>query len=380
MRARPDGRVILLGANGTIGRLTAGAMVRQGLQPLLAGRNEIELRDLAEELSDRTADGAALDVAVVSTDSPDQLRALVQSSGDVLVSCIGPASRRADTVVSAAAEAGCGYLDCVWEPPFVRKVFSQYGPLAASNGAVLLPAFGCHDVAGSLAATIAVRRTMTGSRPPARVDIGYFVLGAGRGVPPSVALIEDSYRWTGGRLRPERPGVRVRSFEVGAGKQSEGLSLGSAEHFTVPRLAATIADVNVYVGWYGRLTKAAAVAGAVSGPASRVPGFGSVWESMVRGVSGSSGPGSGSDNATGRSRSLVVAETYDADGVFQQRVRVEGPPPQELTGSLLSWGAGMLLRGAEDGVGALGPAEAFGTEAVVSGCMALGLAEIHHRH
>lgn len=380
MRARPDGRVILLGATGTTGRITAQAMVRQGLEPVLAGRNEVDLRDLAEELSDRSASGAALEVAVVSTETPSSVQELLRSPGDVLVSCVGPFTKQGDAAVSAAAEAGCGYLDCAWEPPFVRKVFSQFGPTAAGNGSVLLPAFGCHDVAGSLAATIAVRRTLAASRPPARVDIGYFVTGAGRGVPPSVALIEDSFRWSGGRLRPERPGVRVRSFEVGAGKQSEGLSLGSAEHFTVPRLAATISEVNVYVGWYGRLTKAAAVAGAVSGTASRVPGFGSVWESMVRGVSGSAGPGVGSDPSARRPRSLVVAETYDADGVFQQRVRVEGPPPQELTGSLLSWGAGMLLQGAENDAGALGPAEAFGTEALVSGCMALGLAEVHHRY
>jgi hypothetical protein len=369
---------VLLGATGTAGRLTAAAMVRQGLDPVLAGRDEGALRLLAEDLAAGASRPLHLEVAVADTSDEPAVHALVVSPADVLVSCVGPFTDNGGSAVAAAVAAGCGYLDCAWEPTFIRRVFGEFGPMAARAGAVLLPAFGYHDVAGSLAATIAVRRTMTGSRPPARVDVGYFVSGGNRGALPRVARIDDSFRWTGGRMRSERAGTSVRAFEVGAGKHADSLSLGSAEHFTIPRQAGTITDVNVYVGWYGRLTKAAAVAGAVSGTASRMPGLGTVWDSVMRGIGGSDPSPMGNSNDQGQ-RTLAVAETFDADGAFQQRVRVEGPAPLELTASLLSWGAGMLLSGASTQVGALGPAEAFGTEALISGCMALGLAEVHHR-
>ncbi len=367
-----------MGARGDLGRLTAAAMVRQGLQPVLAGRDVGALREIAEDLAAEHPSDRALEVAVADTANPDSVRALIASTGDVLVSCVGQFPAQGEAPIRAAIDAGCGYLDSSWEPQFVRRVFSRYGPAAVARDAVLLPAFGCYYTAGALAATIAVRRTMTGSRPPARVDIGYFVTGSGRAGAPGDALIEESFRWKDGRLQQERPGSRVRTFDIGGGKHADALSLGAAEHFTVPRLAASITAVNVYVGWFGRLTRAAAVAGSVGGTASRVPGFGGVWDTMLRGIGGAAGGGPVEAQGN-RRRSVVVAETFDGDGDFQQRVRVEGPPPYPLTASLLSWGAGMLLQGAESGVGALGPAEAFGTEALVGGCMALGLAEIHHR-
>lgn len=363
-----------------MGRETAAAMVRQGLEPILAGRDEAALLDLAEELTAGTSGGTRPDIAVVDATSTDQVSGLLRSAGDVLVSTVSPFQSVGEAAVRAALDMGSGYVDCAWEPAFIRRAFNSYGPVAAGNGAVLLPAFGSQAVAGSLAATIAVRRTMTGSRPPARVDVGYFVTGSGRSVAPGSALVDDSFRWSENRLRTERPGTRVRTFEVGSGKHLDALSLGSAEHFTVPRLAASISEVNVFVGWFGRLTRAAAMAGAVGGTASKMPGFGAVWDSMVRGIGGNSAAGGPPPTTTGTPRTVVVAETYDADGAFQQRVRVAGPAPRPLTASLLSWGAGMLLQGAETTSGSLGPAEAFGTEALVSGAMALGLAEIHHRY
>ncbi len=377
MRARPDGRVLLLGATGGIGRSTAAAMIRQGLSPVLAGRDESRLADLASELSVALPDGEVLDTAIADTSSPGSVAALVRSPGDVLVSTVGPFTSHGDAAVRAATDSGCGYVDCSWEPPFLRRVFSRYGPIAANRGSVLLPAFGCYYVAGTLAATIASRRAMTGSRPPARVDIGYFVTGPGGSGAPGDVFTHESFRWADRRVQEERPGARVRTFDLGGGKQGDALSLGTAEHFTVPRMAASITAVNTYVGWFGRLTRAAAVAGTVSNTASRVPGVGGMWGTVVKGIGTASGVNPVVDNGEKR-RTLVVAETYDADGDFQQRVRVSGPAPYALTASLLSWGAGMLLQGAESGAGALGPAEAFGTEALVGGAMALGLAEVHH--
>ncbi len=353
-------------------------MIRQGLLPILAGRDEEALAELAEELTGEAPSARTVDTALVDASSSTDICELLTSSGDVLVSAIDGFAKEGTTALRAAIDAGCGYIDCAWEPQFLRKVFSGYAAAAAANGAVVLPSFGCYYVAGTLAATIAVRRTMTINRPPARVDIGYFSTGAGRGGAPGEALIDDSFRWAEGRIKTERPGSRIRSFDLGGGRHQEALSLGSTEHFTVPRLAKSIAEVNVYMGWFGRFTRAAAVAGAVAGSATKMPAIGGVWDSVFRGLAVNSTTGAPETASDGHARTVVIAETYDADGGFQQRVRVEGPGPRELTGSLLSWGAGMLVQGVAAGEGTLGPAEAFGTEALISGCMALGLAETRY--
>ena len=44
------GRIVLFGATGYTGDLTARAMVARGLTPVLAGRTEARVRALAEEL------------------------------------------------------------------------------------------------------------------------------------------------------------------------------------------------------------------------------------------------------------------------------------------------------------------------------------------
>ena len=385
MRSRPDGRVVLFGATGYTGRLVAAELVRQGLAPVLAGRREDALAELSEELAAAAPGGVPLPTAVADAADHGSVRGLLRSSGDVLVSTVGPFVEHGEAAVAAAVAAGAGYLDSTGEPGFLRRVFGEFGPGAKRTGAILLPAFGYDYVPGELAASLALAQSVASAGEPARVDIGYFTVGgmkssAGTRASAAGVLLADSFRWTQSELRTERPGAHVRSFEVAPGKAWDGVSIGGIEHFTIPRESREVREVNVYVGWAGKLSKAASMAGAMSNTASRVPGVGSVWSSVLRGITGTAGPaGSGpSPEQRARSRSLVIAETFDPDNRLLQRVRVEGPSPYDVTASLLAWGAGMLLRGYGRGSGALGPTAAFGMDAFVSGCMALGLAEARH--
>ncbi|MCX6424634.1 MAG: hypothetical protein NTV96_08885, partial [Actinobacteria bacterium] len=50
-RPPSTGRVVLFGATGYTGRLTAEAMVRAGLAPVLTGRSETKLSSLVAELA-----------------------------------------------------------------------------------------------------------------------------------------------------------------------------------------------------------------------------------------------------------------------------------------------------------------------------------------
>jgi short subunit dehydrogenase-like uncharacterized protein len=166
------GRIVLYGATGYIGALTAQAMVASGARPVLAGRNQSRLSALAARLS-QAGDGTELETAVAAADEPGPLRDLI-GAGDVLVSTAGPFMKVGRPVVAVAMDAGAVYLDSSGEPPFIRQVFEEFGPRAERTGAVLLTAFGYDYVPGNLAGALALQA----AGPTAtRVQVGYFVRG-----------------------------------------------------------------------------------------------------------------------------------------------------------------------------------------------------------
>ena len=136
-------------------------------------------------------------------------------------------------------DAGAIYLDSSGEPPFIRQVFEEFGPLAERTGAVLLTAFGYDYVPGNLAGALALQAAGPAA---ARVQVGYFVRGNLRrgtsaGTRASVAgvLLAAGYAFRGGRIVTERTAAHVPSFEID-GKKEEAFSTGSSEHFALPRL------------------------------------------------------------------------------------------------------------------------------------------------
>jgi hypothetical protein len=149
------GRIVLYGATGYIGGLTAQAMVAAGARPVLAGRDQGRLNALAARLS-QAGDGIALETAVAGIESPEPLRRLLEA-GDVLVSTAGPFMKVGRPAVAAAVDAGAVYLDSSGEPPFIRQVFEEFGPRAERTGAVLLTAFGYDYVPGNLAGALALQ-------------------------------------------------------------------------------------------------------------------------------------------------------------------------------------------------------------------------------
>src|SRR6478672_5522455 len=112
------GRIVLFGATGYTGELTARELAGRGERPVLAARNEARVRALAEELGG--LDWAVADVACAS--GPGSVRALVEA-GDVLLSTVGPFARWGAPAVEAAIDARAHYLDSTGEPPFIRAVF-----------------------------------------------------------------------------------------------------------------------------------------------------------------------------------------------------------------------------------------------------------------
>jgi short subunit dehydrogenase-like uncharacterized protein len=367
------GRIVVFGATGYTGDLTARALVRRGARPLLAARNEDRVRALAQELG-------GLEWAVADVERPWSLQSLLER-GDVLVSTVGPFVRWGSAAVQAAIGAGAHYLDSTGESLFIREVFERHGSDAQAAGCGLITAFGFDWVPGNLAGALALRDA---GEAATRVDIGYFAPGARRassslsgGTRASAAgiAIEPGFAWHGGHLIAERPARGARSFELTPGRKARAVTVPGSEHFGLPRVHPSLRDVDVFLGSFGALSDPLRVLWAGLSLVSDIPGARSVLQDAFgRLFKGSTG---GPDAAArAESRSVVIAETFDAVGTRLSAVRLEGPNVYDLTASLLAWGAQSVATGGLQGTGAMGPVDGFGLEPLGTGAAEAGLLRV----
>ena len=361
-------RIVLFGATGYTGGLTARELVRRGGAPVLAGRSAERLGVLAAELG-------GLETRVADVAQPDTVRALV-GPGDVLISTVGPFMRWGEAALEAALSAGAHYLDSTGEGPFIRHVFKDAGPRAEAAGIGLLTAMGYDYVPGNLAGALALRDA---GEQATRVDIGYFWEGSSAGgmsggtrASAAGASLAPAFSWRTGNLVSERGARRVRRFDLGAGRSAQAISIGSSEHFALPRLGRNVWDVDVYLGWFGPASRAMQVFAAGADLATRIPGvragLGALSARMVKGSTG--GPDAAARAAT---RSVIVAEASDAGGRRLNSVRLVGPNGYDLTAGFLAWGAEQAAAGKLRASGALGPVDGFGLDELEAAAADYGL-------
>ncbi len=298
------------------------------------------------------------------------------AEGDVLITTVGPFARWGDAAAEAAIAARAHYLDSTGEPPFIRRVFEHYGPQAERAGIGMLTAFGYDWVPGNFAAALALRDAGSAA---VRIDTGYFVTGAtgagsfSGGTKASVAGVatEPAFAYRDGGLRTVRSADRHRSFTL-RGRELPAVTVGSSEHFALPKTHPGLREVNSYLGWFGPLSRPMQAFSLIGAGAMRVPGMrmfsNKLADRLVKGSTGGPGP-----EQRARSGSYIVAEAYDASGAKLAEAHVTGVDPYTFTAGILAWGA---RRAAEDGMlasGALGPDGAFGLDELEAGCREAGL-------
>lgn len=364
-------RIVVFGATGYTGDLTARALVDRGARPVLAARNEARVRALADELG-------GLEWAIADVDRPDSVRALVQR-GDVLVSTVGPFARWGEPAVQAAIAAGAHYLDSTGEGSFIRDVFERYGAGAQAAGCGLVTAFGYDWVPGNLAGGLALRDA---GEAATSVQIGYFNPGAGPGsasggtlASSAGVMLAPAFAWRGGRIVTERAARHGRAFELAPGKRARAIGAAGSEHFALPRVRPTLREVDVYLGWFGPASEPLRAVSAAMSVATKIPGVHGALEAVFsRLVKGSTG---GPDAAARAPiRSIILAEAYDAGGALLANVRLEGINFYDLTAGFLAWGAMTAAAGGLQGTGALGPVDGFGLDALEAGCAEAGIARV----
>lgn len=358
--------IVLFGATGYTGTLTAKAMVARGLSPVLAGRSRATLDSLARELG-------GLPVRVADVADPVSVRKLVKT-GDVLVSTVGPFARYGKPALDAALAGKAHYLDSTGEPAFVRQVFEQYHDRARKIDRVFLTAFGYDYVPGNTAAAAAVEK----AGPDAvRVDVGYFVgdgetfnMSQGTFTSLAGAMSEPGIFFNGGARQPAYGGLRTRRFDLN-GKMIGAMSVPGSECVALPVSYPQLRDVNVYLGWFGNFSPVVSGVAHAQRVLLGVPGYKRVvdWATGKLGSKGK-GPDEAERAAEG---SHIIAIAYDAAGNELARADLRGVNGYTYTANMLAWGAQQASEGKALGSGALGPVAAFGLPALVEGNQESGL-------
>jgi short subunit dehydrogenase-like uncharacterized protein len=360
------GRIVVFGATGYTGRLTAEALIARGARPVLAARDAVKLGELADAL------GGELETQVADVSRPPSVAALVEE-GDVLVATVGPFTRWGDAAAEAAIAKRAHYLDSTGEPSFIRRVFEQYGPRAATTGIGMVTALGYDWVPGNLAGALALREA---GAEAVRVDTGYYATGPGGfsgGTKASTAasVSEPGFAFRDGALRTTRASDRYRTFHV-RGRERPAIAVGSSEHFGLPPLQPRLREVNAYLGWFGKLSRPLQVASAVGSVAFRVPGARAAYQAAVgRFVRGSTGGPTADERAAAGSH--ILAEAYDAGGRRLSEAQLTGVDGYTFTAAMLAWGAERAAAGGLQGTGALGPVEAFGLDELEAGSREAGI-------
>ena len=233
--------VLLLGAAGNSGQLIAAELAARGMSLRLAGRRRGQLEDLARALA---AVGAEADLRTVDAGDAASLAEAIAGVG-VVLSVIGPFTRRAGPVIDACLSAGVSYVDIANEWPAVRALLDRDGQARARQVALVTGAgFG-----PAATETLVLRLVEQMGMTPDRVRVA---------AAASVTRQSDGVRQTIQETLPHgaityRDGQVVRE-ELGSG--ATVLAFGGARRQMLPgpvgdleaaRLASGAANVVAYI-------------------------------------------------------------------------------------------------------------------------------------
>ena len=335
--------IVLFGATGFTGRLTAHALFRRGAKFALAGRNRAKLERLAAETGEP-------DVILASVDDPDGLVGAL-AGARVLITCVGPFTRLGDAAADAALKAGVHYIDSTGEGVFIDRLIKSRSERARARGVAMAPALGFDEVPADVAATLA-----TEDMAAADLVLTYSVPSSpSSGTAKSVLdIVTNSGVWIAAGRRTEiRAGERSRwapmppplgprravSYPLAEGLLAPlHLDLNSLELYGTAGRGQALALKGLPV--LGALLRAAPVRRTVEGAIDRF-------------VSGPEG------DARGR-RWTILAEARSGDR--RRNVVVTGRDPYGLTAELLAAGALHMLDDDFDASGVLAPVQAIGLD------------------
>jgi short subunit dehydrogenase-like uncharacterized protein len=244
--AQRDFDIVLYGATGFVGKLTAEYLVKAGgdARIALAGRSQDKLRAVRDTLGESAQ---SWQLIAADASQPSTLNALA-AQAQVVVTTVGPYINYGLPLVAACAAAGTDYADLTGEPMFIRESIDLYQKQAIDSGARIVHSCGFdsipsdltvyalyeraqQDQAGELTDTnmvvrsfaggfsggtvvsmLEVLRTASADPEARRVMNDPYTLTPDRGAEPELGAQPDA-RWRrGGEIAPELDGYWTGAF------------------------------------------------------------------------------------------------------------------------------------------------------------------------
>jgi short subunit dehydrogenase-like uncharacterized protein len=146
--------LILLGATGFVGRLTAGYLAEHappGLRIGLAGRSERRLAEVRAGLGTAAQEWPLI---VADSTDPQDAQSLARMAG-AIATTVGPYRRLGLPLAQACAEAGTDYADLTGEVLFIRDTIDSCHQAAVRTGARIVHSCGFDSVPSDLGVLLA---------------------------------------------------------------------------------------------------------------------------------------------------------------------------------------------------------------------------------
>ena len=144
--------VVLYGASGYTGKLTAWKLAERGIPFIAAGRNKERLQ---EEMS-KVPELAGHDYQCVAVEHETNALTELLKGKKAVINIVGPFMQLGRPVVEASLAAGCHYFDTTGETDWMSMLKHTYGEAFAAKELALCPGNSYMWTEGNLAAEIAL--------------------------------------------------------------------------------------------------------------------------------------------------------------------------------------------------------------------------------
>ena len=140
--------IVLYGATGFVGKLTAQFLATNGRQAriALAGRSPRKLLEVRDSLPEAAQSWPLLEADASKPSTLNDMAARAQ----VVITTVGPYTKYGIALVAACAAAGTDYADLTGETMFIRESIDLFHKEAADNGARIVHSCGFDSVPSDL--------------------------------------------------------------------------------------------------------------------------------------------------------------------------------------------------------------------------------------
>lgn len=335
---------LIYGANGFVGSEIARLAVKNGLQPIIAGRNKEKLKPLSGEL--------ALEYRVFDLLKP---RVIEKELRDVefVLHCAGPYIYTSRPMVNACLNTRTHYLDITGEIPVYEDILSRHAE-AKSKRVMLLPGVG-FDVAPTDCLAMYLKQKLPSAT---HLSLAFQTVGPA-GLPPGTQKTMFELIPYGNRVRRNGklvdPGKKVKTRMVDFGEGPvEATRLAWGDVFTA-WVSTEIPNIEDFMVLSPSMKKGMAFIGLI-GPLFNSAAVRNVFKRLVK-------PGPSKEECE-KTVMNIWGEVWDDSG-NRAEARMQGPEGGLIWTSQTAIAAAKKILNGTISPGYQTPATAFGSEFVL---------------